>query len=48
MKILRQSFVDPEANGYDAFVEASRGPSFALASPRAIADFRALVAGGRI
>lgn len=28
-------------------LEASRGPSFALAPPRAIADFRALVAGGR-
>ena len=28
-------------------LEASRGPSFALAPPRAIADFRSLVAGGR-
>jgi hypothetical protein len=28
-------------------LEASRGPSFALAPPRSIADFRPLVAGGK-
>jgi len=27
-------------------VEPSRGPSFALATPRAVADFRAFVARG--